>query len=1485
MPETINKVKEQVVDKYISHFKQQLWWLEKKVFNILPFRKTLKNLLSSDKDISDKQFENLSDLSIWRKILGVKIFEVRVFWNFVDKFMNFAKEKFQEIVNAETQWKLKELRNTLLGIKKSYSKKESSESEWENKQEKNQIWKRKSKKKKVVADIGVWFSGVEWGSWSDIKERLEDKNLTEEEKKVKKWEKKEKAHTEKEQKLKKNMTYWWVTAGAVATLWLYLRQLQARKLAGGLLSVEVRQIEQSEKMIKEMKKSIQAGSLETLGKWKKLGENILSGEEGINLIKIIGKWERKILKSLNEGILKEIASLDDEAEIIKFLKSKFSKSSDEVITTMARVFLKTKNVDQVKDVVQVMRMGKEIQTLARVTRAVFPLLDAVWAGAAVFMYTQESQEADEIRKYNAKRWRNKQQQANFHLALWAADAVASVVAMCSSSGPAGWIALVVWLGGYAVYETVDNLMFNVRDFYFQRKEDYKKQSKYKLRQAILQSTVKLWWQLDPSLNEKFQEAFTFSWNMTNFAQVTGWTFDYLDVPQTLEDAYWAYMYLEEIDKQDYNLVKKYNPEFPKEPNISDEKLKYFNKTYQELVQDTSPEWKEQLKEYQEQREKLQEKIALRMGYIKQYMPTNKNKKEEKQQQFSSAIKSNNGIAFIEKILVNSGVYAKMKMETIGSISGLNDSNEYIKKYWEYLKKQQPIMFKKLENMEKEQPLQFENMYYVMTHNLSNMMMQSKEDDVEQKFSTASEFLTQYYEYRNLGKTSLEKSLHHQSDATILSFWGEKHTEIFEYIVHLWDKTYTQIWAHLFSEDEMKDNIALYTFREEFKEREENITDNVGQNILFDIATRMYGYTWKNDALALISFFSEDKKNEFGIYFDSAWRINDDRWPDARIDLEKIINVKNDEELNALCNTQLFGDLEIDTATETTDDVLTAETKNTLYQIIKENYQYRKQKLEIEKEIVAYVRQYWDTKTWWICLPYHLLYKWQKAGIGSLYKYFFRYDGEEIYAISRWDIVQRGLDFNEISLHYQYTEKSKELLSENQKKKVDLVHQYYEKLAQLVYLKWGFSIASLGLENTFLWTYWSYDNNRHELDIPRELMDVIIQKWNKWQEIETSLEYLPSGAKSILINNNYRGFVQYFDEMYQGILKKISHYSTSNDINSVKDFSSVYWYRTPQFWKYDEKKNKTTIENTVFKPHSQNMKAFYILVKNKKEEGLDDMTLDQYIKNIGDREPSSMESKLIQRYCLVYTKSLLEYQYLQYSEEGNIEGISSRSLRLQMQYKQDKNGNPVFNDQWKVQIESEKIFEQERIDEFIERNLQLEENLYIARVGSDMDDWENGTLDFVYLNPELKAFQNQFNLFEEKIKNTAKDEYNWFMKRGLTSYEVLENQPLKIAIKNWNTQTEVAIDKGVYKVWNFSFDTIQELLYHTTFTNRIQWEYLVQHPNLKGKFQSDGMEIEVDDNKLLVFDTTILTTTAIKQNFPYLKNKQNLEWFIAYLNTL
>ena len=259
--------------------------------------------------------------------------------------------------------------------------------------------------------------------------------------------------------------------------------------------------------IKEAKKDIATlDSQKVMVNWKSLSESGIMdndtfrifSEDGKlldNLESIVKKWWLEDLKTLiktdpNEA--KKLLGITNSAEIPPSLIKTIENISDiSDIKKMSKVL---------KFAEPIWRMGKFLGKL--------PYFDLVFVGVDIWVANQWFNEANEIAKYNEMRWQLMRSSANTHLAIGLATAVPEFVLLwlaLASAWPPGWVAWAVWIAGAVVAVTadhfVDTLYFDVQNLYAQNKEDFKKQYRTEIKQAIVQISLSATWSIDSSSNE------------------------------------------------------------------------------------------------------------------------------------------------------------------------------------------------------------------------------------------------------------------------------------------------------------------------------------------------------------------------------------------------------------------------------------------------------------------------------------------------------------------------------------------------------------------------------------------------------------------------------------------------------------------------------------------------------------------------------------------------------------------------------------------------------------------------------------------------------------------------------------------------------------------------------------------------------------------------------------------------------------------------
>lgn len=240
-------------------------------------------------------------------------------------------------------------------------------------------------------------------------------------------------------------------------------------------------------------------------------------EEGVELLKLWRKLDAKLPTSLLQGTgldsktLTQLEQLAPELvgksreELQFLLKGQYSLSvSDELVDTLAQAA----TVNEIKGMTKVLRHGSKVNRIVQTLSGAM-LVDVAFLGFDVWTYLETKKEAELIAKVNQIRAHNKMNQANVQLGIGLASVAveAAIIAYAVSAGTAvgGPFGMLLGLGvggvSAAVSMGVDSLYFDVQDFYTQNQEDFLRQSRGRLKHAILQG-LHNHQQGNVSLNEK-----------------------------------------------------------------------------------------------------------------------------------------------------------------------------------------------------------------------------------------------------------------------------------------------------------------------------------------------------------------------------------------------------------------------------------------------------------------------------------------------------------------------------------------------------------------------------------------------------------------------------------------------------------------------------------------------------------------------------------------------------------------------------------------------------------------------------------------------------------------------------------------------------------------------------------------------------------------------------------------------------------------------
>lgn len=164
-----------------------------------------------------------------------------------------------------------------------------------------------------------------------------------------------------------------------------------------------------------------------------------------------------------------------------------------------------------------------------------------------------------------------------------------------------------------------------------------------------------------------------------------------------------------------------------------------------------------------------------------------------------------------------------------------------------------------------------------------------------------------------------------------------------------------IKPNVFTEDTIKTRIVNGLDLKRFDDSYAEYTSSIGQNVIYRIAKEIYGYEGKNDVVSMMVYFSAEKNESLGMYFDDGRYINIVNGGDNKITFKDIETKTTNELMEEYI--QHSADDNIDTPVENVDDELNTEFKARVRTIIEEekSFQTGEKKEEVEKEIVEYIK--------------------------------------------------------------------------------------------------------------------------------------------------------------------------------------------------------------------------------------------------------------------------------------------------------------------------------------------------------------------------------------------------------------------------------------------------------------------------------------------------------------------------------------------------
>ena len=1469
MPEekTIEELKLEISWYYVGELQKELWWLKGIVLR--PIKDNVKNLIINEKELPNK-FDEIEEFGRWKNIINFVVPSI------AKQIFDFIKEKKEEIATKTTRDELIALKNEIL-----WKLRDDNENNKEDQQNTNN-WEQ-------------WWSidqeSTDWEQWWSIDQESTD------------WEQWE--NVDEKNKKRKSGTVWIVTGIGWAVM--------VKTWEKGFLNLRnKREVKEVSKMItwNQMRESVEAilksteNQKKALSSTKQLSKKQIANVDKqiknirsmLNANDFTDEWvEAFILRQRlwddlpndlldkmwhNSKNIEKLAKCADEIAEIEDLDLNKLKNflEEKKISGFDDEFLKVLVKNQ-KDVKWIIRLAWNASKAKNIAKAIWwaLVLDVAFFWVDVWAFLEARKEAELIEKVNAVRASNKYTQANRQLWIWAASVIAEIIIACACLWSMSWpVWTVLWLAvgvlSAAFSMWIDALYFDVKDFYLQNKEDFIREKKSQINQAVLQwlYNKKEW---NTTINEHICEFFRWPDDATRL--------------KSTNDAIRAAIFLDEIENWKYKWDNELFEYIQSWKSLSDYRF-----SLEKDIEKGENEDKEKAKQKKEDFEKslkwINEQIENRVSYI-----TNK------ESEIVDNIKKCKWMKTLDDIIVHSRVYVNMSEN--GYWDNSKDYAANLQSYkQDFFKGVDKDKLNKLEALKNSNKDMFDEIIATVDRETmigaedeenttgdwnNDIIPEEWEEDKESylKLKSYVEVVVKYKEWMSITQANAEK-------IKLSIPQKEQHKWYVEDLL-INDLKEDTLLTPSFGWDEW----AIEWFKAWYERSWiSEIWDDPLYNVLYRLWKELYWYTWNNEKWEIMWFYDENLWNNHWIYYSSKWKVNDDR----AIDEELVYNgmqwpFNSQDELNKFVddfikdNLYVYDKYEdeydkkstIDTSTENIDEELQVEFEAKFKEILQEELSYRlKNNIDsVKNEIITFVKDsyWWDNSNnenyAYIALPYNLVMKARRAWLWDMQKALFKRRGDkwkmEICRLP-YDTFNKTLPFDNdkviVSYISSYRNLGKEsttspewdVYTEEERFFIDRVERAHKMVEDLRSCE----------------SYWSKED---EIDLPTEVEHLISGKYKERLRFKRNL-LVRSPEEYVSMNTiqQYEEFAQYFENLYRWLLLLLTTFKASNDVDSFSFYADAVSKGNQAY--FDEKWQLKTETKIPFIDEVKEVREFYTdQIKIQKVKVWDKEMTIQELWNIKapteDSEMTKEEYEEIKALALKASNTiltaLLESSMLTKDSNWNITNVSI--------------GWNMGDSNKKKAVETTEA--RQKTKDLIEERLSL---LKIPPRKIDISKIQKSTRDQGIL--EL-AEQERNTILEsidlQKIIEDTLPEVERQWKRWDIIYD-----PEKHTLSSWGNEVEVEEKKKenweyvfyinhIKEIW---FSSVKDFLWMANFRNRVMYEYPKYNKIIEFAKDTDINRVG-SDKTFLRGNVTLIPRDELNKKCTICKDDTNMLKLTRWLN--